>query len=89
MVVTGPLIFEKNLGPLFRKIVLPDVCGPQLPSKQFYCTFKHLQADRRLVKTIPMVSGSESTHRVVTSPVNSKQPGRFFREIMIPEICGP
>ena len=25
-----------------------------------------------------MASGSESTHMVVTSPVNSKQPGRFF-----------
>ena len=25
-----------------------------------------------------MVSGSESTHIVVTSPVKSKQPGRFF-----------
>ena len=32
----------------------------------------------RCVITIRMVLGSDSTHMVVTSPVNSKQPVRFF-----------
>ena len=35
-------------------------------------------ANRRSVKTICTVSGSDSTHMVVTSPGKSKQPGRFF-----------
>ena len=26
---------------------------------------------------------------VITVPVNSKQPGRFFGEIMVPGFCGP
>ena len=36
MDVTGPMNFEKRIEPLFRKIVLPGFCSPQLPAKHFY-----------------------------------------------------
>ena len=31
--VTGPMNFKKSRGGFFRKIVLPEFCGPWLPSK--------------------------------------------------------
>ena len=65
------------------------ICGPVCHPSTFIDLANTTLADRRSVKTICVVLGSDSTHMDVTGPVKSKQPGRFFGKIMFPEFCGP
>ena len=76
--VTGPMNFEKNYDLFFAKSCFRDFSEPSCHSSSFIDLAKTALANIRSVKTICMFSGSDSTHMVVTSPVNSKQPVRFF-----------
>ena len=76
--VTGPMNFEKNYDLFFAKSCFRDFSEPSCHSSSFIDLANTALANIRSVKTICMFSASDSTHMVVTSPVNSKQPVRFF-----------
>ena len=79
MDVTGPMNFEKKLGPFFAKSCYRDFAATICHPSTFLDLANTALAKRRSVNTICLVSGRDSTHMVVTSPVNSKQPGSYFR----------
>ena len=75
--VTCPIHFKKS-GTFIGDSCFLDFPATSCHPSAFIDLKNTAQAKKRSVKTICMVSGSEITHMVVTSPVNSKQPGRFF-----------
>ena len=69
--------------------MLPHFAAPVCHTSTLIDLKKIALANRRSVKIIFTVLGSDSTHMVVTSPVIFKQPGRFFWEKPGPGFCGP
>ena len=75
--------FQKTGSFFWRNLLLGYFCPSCHPS--YFIDLANIVLDkRRSVKTLCLVSGGDSTQMVVTSPVNSKQTGRFFWE-----NCGP
>ena len=75
--VTGQMYFEK-IGPYFVKTCFRAFAAPSCHPSTFMDIAKIALANNHYVKTICMNSESDNIHMVVTSPVNSKQQGRFF-----------
>ena len=76
-VVTFPTNFKKT-GSFIGESCSRDFYAPCCHPRTSIDLASTALADICSVKTICMVSGSDSTHILVTSPVNSKQPGRFL-----------
>ena len=83
--VTCAMNFKK-LGPFFWRNLLLGCFCPSCHPIYFNDLANIVLAKRRSVKTLCLVSRSDSTQMAVTSPANSKQTGRFFCENYGPGI---
>ena len=70
MDVTGPMNFEKKLGHFFAKSCSRDFATSICHPSTFMDLANIVLANKRSVKTIRTVSGSDSTHVDVTGPMN-------------------
>ena len=68
----------KKFGPFIGESCSWDFSAPSCQPSTFIDLATTALANRRCVKTICMVLGSNSTHMIVTSPVYCKQRGLFW-----------